>query len=42
MRASVARTLEQALGPQWRVGAAQVREKLDEAAACSLALGLLA
>jgi predicted ATPase/DNA-binding winged helix-turn-helix (wHTH) protein len=42
MRAGVAHTLDEALGPQWRVGAAEVREKLDEAAACSLALGLLA
>ena len=42
MRAGVARTLEEALGPQWRDGAAEVREKFDEAAACSQALGLLA
>jgi len=42
MRSSAARILEETLGPQWRVGAAKVREKLDEAAACSLALGLLA
>jgi hypothetical protein len=42
MRAGVARTLDESLGLHWRVHAAGVREKMDEAAACSLALGLLA
>jgi predicted ATPase len=41
MRAGVARALDDSLGPQWRRRAAEAREKLDEAAACSLALGLL-
>jgi predicted ATPase/DNA-binding winged helix-turn-helix (wHTH) protein len=42
MRASVAQILDERLGPQWRAATTDAREQWDEAAACSLALGLRA
>ncbi len=42
MRERVARTLSDILGPQWHANAVEARDRLDESAACSLALGLLA
>jgi predicted ATPase/DNA-binding winged helix-turn-helix (wHTH) protein len=42
MRASVTRILDEHLGPLWRSRAMDAREQLDEAAACSLGLGLRA
>jgi predicted ATPase/DNA-binding winged helix-turn-helix (wHTH) protein len=42
MRATVARILDERLGADWRLRATDAREQLDEAAACSLALGLRA
>jgi len=42
MRASVTGILDERLGPGWRARTGDAREQLDEAAACSLALGLRA
>jgi len=42
MRATVAARLDERLGPAWREQARSSRERLDEAAACALALGLRA
>jgi predicted ATPase/DNA-binding winged helix-turn-helix (wHTH) protein len=42
MRASVTAILDKCLGPQWRAHSTDAREQLDEAASCSLALGLRA
>jgi hypothetical protein len=42
MRASVTGILDERLGPGWRARAGDAREQFDEAAACSLALGLRA
>jgi predicted ATPase/DNA-binding winged helix-turn-helix (wHTH) protein len=42
MRASVTRILDDSLGHLWRAHATDTREQLDEAASCSLALGLRA
>ena len=40
MRATVTTTLDEKLGAQWRDLASDSRLRLDEPAACSLALGL--
>jgi altronate dehydratase len=42
MRAGATTILDKSLGPGWRAQATDVREQLDEAAACSMALGLRA
>jgi predicted ATPase/DNA-binding winged helix-turn-helix (wHTH) protein len=42
MQSAVLRTLNECLGPHWRATAERYREQLDEVAACSLALGMLA
>lgn len=42
MRTAVMSVLDERLGPMWRIPAIDAREPLDEAAACSLALGLRA
>jgi hypothetical protein len=42
MRANVTKILDERLGHLWRAHAADSREQLDEAASCSLALGLRA
>jgi predicted ATPase/DNA-binding winged helix-turn-helix (wHTH) protein len=42
MRAMVIKLLDQNLEPAWRISATDAREHLDEAEACSLALGLRA
>src|ERR1700722_881302 len=42
MRAGATSILDKCLGPLWRDQATDAREQLDEAAACSLALGLRA
>jgi hypothetical protein len=40
MRSSAAAILDERLGPSWRARAADANPVLDEAGACSLALGL--
>jgi len=42
MQSAVLRALNEYVGPHWRASAEQRRERLDEVAACSLALGMLA
>ncbi len=42
MRAKVIEMLDQNLESSWRISATDAREPLDEAEACSLALGLRA
>ncbi len=42
MRAEVIRLLDEALGQLWRARPTDTRDQFDEAAACSLALGLRA
>jgi hypothetical protein len=42
MRAKVIKMLDQNLESAWRISATDAREPLDEAEACSLALGLRA
>jgi hypothetical protein len=40
MRTEVIAALDEKLGPGWRELASDARQRLDEPAACSLALGL--
>ena len=42
MRAEASRVLDESLGPTWRARPTDTRDQFDEAAACSLALGLRA